>query len=297
MPINWFEKYSQKHYSPSEGSDLKDEFDVFYELSEFDHSTNTDSAWTKCHTKLNLPNDNSSSFGYLWKIAAVLILVAGLSFVVINTFEPTTEKVAVSSKGQTHDYQLPDGSIVTLSKSAVITYDKSSFIENRIINLEGKAYFDVVKSTTPFHINTKQGEVEVLGTSFNLNISNKLDLAVYSGLVKVITQDQEKLVNVGERAVINNGAISISKTEDQNLLAWKTGEFDFHERKLKDVISLLEEYYNVNISASNKLRNCKITANFDKSSLDEVVKILSTVLNSEVSKEGNKITFKGQGCN
>ena len=38
MTTKWFEKYSQKNYSMSKENTGDPEFDLFYELSEFDRS-------------------------------------------------------------------------------------------------------------------------------------------------------------------------------------------------------------------------------------------------------------------
>ncbi|MEQ9306360.1 MAG: FecR domain-containing protein [Marinoscillum sp.] len=295
MQDNWFDKYSKKHYSAGE-SGSGDEFDEFYELSEFDCEVNTNAAWVKCLKSIEEPA-RKNYFGWLWKAVAMVVLVAGLSFLLLNSFDPTPRRMEVKSKGSVQIYTLPDGSSITLSKSATVVFDERTFLENRTIGLQGKAFFDIVKSDAPFHIKTSQGNIEVLGTSFNLDVTRHLSLDVYSGLVKVTSGNQSKTVELGERAIAKNGSIEIYNKLDDNALAWKTGEFDFDEEKMKDVIPLLEEYYGVNIVSSPKLRNCKITANFSKSTLEEVVSIISTILNSEASLQNNKITFRGKGCN
>ena len=61
---------------------------------------------------------------------------------------------------------LPDGSQVYLNHHSTISYDQN--FNPRTIYLDGDAFFTVVPSESTFTVTTAYGDVEVLGTEFNV---------------------------------------------------------------------------------------------------------------------------------
>ena len=57
--------------------------------------------------------------------------------------------------------------MVWLNSGSEITY-AGNFNENRKLQLKGEAFFDVVKSGSTFQISTEFGNIQVLGTAFNV---------------------------------------------------------------------------------------------------------------------------------
>jgi len=82
---------------------------------------------------------------------------------------------AVSAKietprGGTYDVTLPDGTIVKLNAGTVLTYPTIFAKDKREVTLVGEAYFEVAKRKDhPFVVQTKNQQVQVLGTHFNIN--------------------------------------------------------------------------------------------------------------------------------
>ena len=94
-------------------------------------------------------------------VAAVLIIgVIGARM----WFAPVTLTVPY---GETASIQLSDGSMVELNSGSTIKYARS-FGDERRVSLQGEAFFDVEKETRPFIVETFNGSVRVLGTTFNV---------------------------------------------------------------------------------------------------------------------------------
>ena len=66
---------------------------------------------------------------------------------------------------------LPDGSKVWLNAASSIKYPTVFLGKERVVEIDGEAYFEIAKNATaPFKVKVDgETEVEVLGTSFNIN--------------------------------------------------------------------------------------------------------------------------------
>ncbi|MFY0605384.1 MAG: FecR family protein [Cyclobacteriaceae bacterium] len=296
---NWNEKYHQAKRTQSANSPAEDDFDLFYTLSEYDITVDVDKGWNEFESKISQPESSSHSLGYLWKVAAILVIGLGLGGLFYSSeFNLDSANQVVTTVDEIKEITLPDGSIVTLSNKSSISYNSSEFLENRSLELNGQAYFDVVKSTNSFRITTDHGNIEVLGTSFNVNAKDQLNIIVESGVVEVSNAETSIKVRQGQTGEINaNGSIAVSSTTSINGLSWKTGHFSFENTELAEVIPLLEEYYNVTIVASKSLKKCKITAEFKDKTLSNVINVIGSVLNARSKISDKKVKILGKGCN
>ena len=111
------------------------------------------------------------------KFASNLIIICSL-LVLISCGK------TVETEDEFEQVELPDGSIVSLNKNSKISYDGS--FEPRIVKLEGEAFFSVNEGETPFIVETEDGEVEVVGTEFNVKSKgDKMEVEVEEGGVKM----------------------------------------------------------------------------------------------------------------
>jgi ferric-dicitrate binding protein FerR (iron transport regulator) len=296
MSHHWIDKYNQNQSDKPSQPD-QDDFDLFMKLSEYDAEIDTEAAWNRLSKKVNR---QKQTMNWLVRIAAILILGMSVTFIVINQSDVDkglVEKTVISSQSVTKAYLLPDGSQVTLAPQSQITFNSEDFSSNRNIGLKGEAFFDITKSSNPFVIESPQGEVRVLGTSFNLNVNKNLDLFVKSGIVVVKTKHETIKVTKGHRALASKtGKLTIVKYNGTNLLSWSTGYFRFENEPLESVIPYLEKYYDVEFHTSKSLKNCKVTAEFDRISLKQVVDAISTILNAKGEINNKKVKISGSGC-
>ena len=65
--------------------------------------------------------------------------------------------------------ELPDGTHVSLGSRTMFSFDDRYGESDRIVYLEGEAYFEVAKQQDkPFIVKTKEQDIEALGTKFNV---------------------------------------------------------------------------------------------------------------------------------
>lgn len=136
-------------------------------------------------------------------MAGVLLFYAACSSTTIST----NEKAKL--------FELPDGSLVILNKhsAAQCIIDE----EQRMVKLDGEAYFDVKKSDVPFEIHTSKGVIKVLGTVLSVSlVDDELGVEVDKGLVEVKTESGSKKLRKGERVIYDD----VKKL-------WKKGKAEF----------------------------------------------------------------------
>jgi ferric-dicitrate binding protein FerR (iron transport regulator) len=126
-------------------------------------------------------------------IAASILLAIGLYTIL------KADLVAFSAEAKTtFSYQLPDASTFILNDGSSISYDAKSYSKNRVLNLQGEAFFNVQKGSS-FVVKSERGNVKVLGTSFNVRTwDDVIEVECYTGSVKVETEGSSLILEAGE---------------------------------------------------------------------------------------------------
>lgn len=183
------------------------------------------------------------SLYWITSAAASVILLFGIWFIFLR--KPTTE-VAVT-KGEHTEYQLPDGSLVSMNADSKITFKKNSFTQDRFLKLDGEAFFSVKKGKK-FTINTRFADIRILGTSFNVFAREDLfKVSCVTGKVSVTSGSQSIIITPGESVGMENGLLTKHVEKDISTIAtWRVGEFSFENAALSSVFKEIERQFNVN---------------------------------------------------
>ncbi len=161
------------------------------------------------------------------------------------------------------DVKLADGTHVWLNAASSLRFPTSFVGTERRVELTGEGYFEVAKNTSmPFRVSVAgKGEVEVLGTHFNINSyadEATINTTLLEGKVKVAgfatpsTAGNTRVLFPGEQAQITKeGAISVDKNVDlENVIAWKNGKFIFYNEDIHAVMRKLEKWYDLDVRFS-----------------------------------------------
>lgn len=266
-----------------------------------------DQAWDKVLPKLKRPV--VPLYRQMRRIAAAIILLMGLSYFGWNYFGASPALIElVGSAESVQEIELPDGSKVWLNGETKIAYPEHFSKTNRTIQLEGEAYFEVVRNeNAPFIIEGQSSSVQVLGTSFVLLTHPDSVLAqvkVKSGKVALYPKDLEIkdgiILRLGERGTLNleNGTLQKDTIPDKNYLAWQNKVLEFNDTTVKAFVETLEKVYKTKITVENKaLFTCTITGKYENLSLEEILEAFSFLFEAEVVKEGKAFLIKaGNGC-
>ncbi len=263
-------------------------------MDSMDDRFDVDNAWEKLHEKITGEASGSGNetarpprriyFNMTVRIAASLLLLAILSVAVVSTtglFLRMKVVTAQNEKGRVID--LPDGSRVYLNSGTEITYSKNFVKSSRDVRLNGEAFFEVAPDKEhPFRISAGNARVEVLGTSFNVNTrkgEGRVEVFVETGVVELYESGSAMnrvRLHPGNIGVVDQKEVSMSKAENANPVAWKTGAMTFEDTPLLEVISLLNNVYNVNITIRGEgADTIKINGSYQNDPLDNILQVIS----------------------
>ncbi len=271
--------------------------DVGFEWEKFKNSVQPTHKIDQSGTAWLQPN--------IYRIAASIVLVATLGYFLWFFTTSQTNQVQVIAQNRGEVITLPDSSTITLNKGASLTYPKAFSTKNRTVSLSGEAFFEITRNEAkPFIINLSQSNVEVLGTSFNINANNnnnQIEVVVNTGKVKFSDASLSKsvILTKGEKGILMKNTNMLTKTfnNDVNVLAWKTRKIVFNNTELDKVIKTINGLYEAQISFSTDISiNCNVTVSFENQSLEAVLSVLKLTLNLEYKKSGDVIEIIETGC-
>lgn len=156
-------------------------------------------------------------------------------------------------RGGQYQLTLPDGSRVWLNAASSVTYPTAFTGSNRSVKITGEAYLEIQHSTRPFFVEVGGQQIEVLGTSFNVNAyadEPVVRTTLIEGKVKVKSAATERALDPRWQAVNKGGAIDLKALNDVEVdavLAWKNGAFSFNSADLPTVMRQLARWYDIEV--------------------------------------------------
>lgn len=167
----------------------------------------------------------------------------------------TSYVISIPNGGQ-YQVVLTDGSTVWLNASSTLRYPSRFTGQNREVEIEGEAFFEVARDVDrPFVVRVKGHSVKVLGTAFNVSsYSDDPDTRVtlVHGSVEVADQEGHGMASAvglkpGEQAVIDGKGIEVKAVNVAPYTAWRDGVFRFDETELRSVLRQLSRWYDMEV--------------------------------------------------
>lgn len=200
-------------------------------------------------------------------VVAIVIALPATAYLYTNeVVVPCGEHLAVI---------LPEGSRVELNADSRLKYKPLWWHISRSVELTGEGYFEVVKGSR-FVVNSPNGTVAVLGTSFNVLSRDKhFDVVCLTGKVKVTSKTEMAILTPDMRTQVKEGKLVASLLENPaHSIAWTQGKFYFEDAPLGEVIKEIERQYNIKIAAPSRT-DYFYTGNFSRDkSPEEVLRIV-----------------------
>lgn len=194
----------------------------------------------------------------------------------------TAFNTITTPKGRQFRLQLPDGSKVWLNAASAIKYPTAFTGRERLVELEGEAYFEVAKNAAkPFKITARDATVEVLGTSFNVNAyrnESVIRTTLLDGAVRLSAYQQSQTLKPGQQALAKPAGEQLEVVNDADLdkvMAWKNGLFNFEDASLEEVMRQLERWYDIEVTYAKGIPPIRFGGEINRqNTLQDVLQIL-----------------------
>ncbi len=188
--------------------------------------------------------------------------------------------------GEKSTLSLEDGTRIDLNAGSTLIYEQGKKKGDRRVILVGQATFDVAKNPRrPFIVQTKDFDVKVLGTRFDVKAypeDDEASVVLERGSVKIVKDEEETLLSPGQCAKLSASApITISKVNSEDYLSWHDGGFVFRQAGFMQIVSYIERTYGVTIRCgiSHKFDFVSITARQDSGlELDDFLDLLCELI-------------------
>lgn len=235
--------------------------------------------------------------------AAAILLVIGTTYLFkadLFSSAAVHQVTAMSRNGERKQLQLTDGTKVWLSPNSKLSYPEKFGSAQRMVTLEGEAFFEVAHdSSHPFIIQTGQVSTTVLGTSFNISAYQQqtaINVTLVTGKVavalKTADQNTEATLTNNQRASIDKTDAKIIKTDfpdAADFMNRRTGIFNYKGARLNDVIKDLELQYLTKIQIEADITNRIFYGSLDMNQpISQTLTKLSTVMEIKWKKDGGK---------
>lgn len=239
------------------------------------------------------------------RIAAVVVLALAVhSYLKAYQYSRNSQLQTVTvPAGQRARITLADGTNVWLNAKSTLTYATDFGREERRVELDGEAYFEVTKNQKlPFYVHTEKNKIAVLGTSFNVCAyrgTDTFETTLVEGTVDIYRKEGEKPIarlEKNEFFANNNGTYKKGVLPSYEFLRWKEGLYCFDDAELSHMLKRLEQYYNVTITVNNpKLLTYRCTGKFkEQDGIEHVLKVIQKDLrfSYHINEEENSITLE-----
>ncbi|HNW49507.1 MAG TPA: FecR domain-containing protein [Prolixibacteraceae bacterium] len=204
------------------------------------------------------------------KMAAVLIIplliLAVWQFNKLEHFKQAVVQNTITTPATLRsEFILPDGSKVWLNGGSTLKYPTQFIAGERMVELEGEAYFDVAHDKSkPFIVKAGNLLVEAVGTEFDCQAyrgESKVETVLTEGKVNIYLEGAKGRQRVAELEPDqiatydkDNGQIKSEKIEPEKYIAWRDGKLIFKNDNIQDVLLKLGRWYNVEFVSDKPLK-------------------------------------------
>lgn len=203
--------------------------------------------------------------------------------------------------GGTYNLTLSDGTRIWLNAATVLKFPAAFEKQHRKVQIKGEAFFEIATiPSQPFIIETDQGAVKVLGTTFNLKAYEKeaMITSLLTGSVQISSSNEAQnpvLIKPGQQAKVTSNKIDIDKIIS-NPAAWKEKIFSFNKTTIEDVLLEISRWYAVNIDYHNGVSSkAVLVGDFDRGiTLDKLLPHLSELSGLNLELVGKTIIVENK---
>lgn len=324
IPYELLIKFCRKETTSEENSKVekwlsdKDNLSTFLDLKEEWRFINEPSfvapdkeiLWEKIKRRTNFQVKQRFRIGGTLKTAIAACLLVAIT---LSVFHLLIKKPSVSNSAEQYTtistllneklkVELNDGTSVWLNSSSSLTFGDDYNTDLREVVAKGELYFEVVPSDKKFILTAGEIKIEVLGTSFNVNISdsNNIKIALKEGRIAVLSAENDtKLFELSpsQYAVVDKKTL-LYEVQYFNVFSYNTWTFEnllIYDEPLNEIFEKLEKRYNIQIEQSGLDTHKHYTFNIQEETITELLDIFSIITPIDYQILENKVYIKPKG--
>jgi transmembrane sensor len=232
-------------------------------------------------------------------VSGCMLMASVIWFILLSTATTTYQ----TAYGETQSIVLPDGSAVTLNANSSLLV-QNDFDEQREVWLEGEAFFEVEKTKSrdeetyiKFVVHTDRLEVEVLGTSFNVqDWEEKTQVVLKSGKVKLKSITHEELtMEPGELAEVSANSPALEKkiVNPDLYSSWTEDKLLCHDTPLSEIAIVIKHRFGKPVIFQEAgLGGMVITGTLPLHDLSLLTEVLKQSLNIHIEANENSLIIR-----
>ena len=200
--------------------------------------------------------------------------------------------------GKSASVTLPDGSIAYLHPGSKVIFPTVFVGKERVVMLEGRAYFKVQKDAEhPFIVMAGDAQTTVLGTEFDINTESG-EITLINGSIQVDIKEMNKSVVLTPHQQvkydIHLSVFDIDKVDVVPYEYWRDGYLYYDNVELKEIMEAIGKNFNMTVEFNNTdALHYKMHFVSDRNSgVEEAVNMMNMMKKVHVSIRGNKIVVE-----
>lgn len=278
----WLESPEASHQSDAQWSSLRRRIDVFKSVNN-----------TPKPVKPRRANP------WLFTTIAACFAIAVMGFFLVKP-SATSSLAFESPAGARSKVTLPDNSTVWLNSDSKLTFDSNFGKKNRVVELSGEGYFEVVHNEkSPFLVHAGQCDITVLGTRFNVSSyekDNVIRTSVSEGKVSMSNGIHAVTITRGQEVSYAKNTATFTKknVSISSIAAWTENRMEYADITLRDFADIISRNYNVKIIfQSDKCANEHLSISLrNNETLEDVLEGIRRVLPVSIVRSNNTIYFQ-----
>ncbi|MCT1523883.1 FecR family protein [Sphingobacterium hotanense] len=189
-------------------------------------------------------------------------------------------------RSKQHRIQLPDNSIVWVNANSRIQFPIPFPKNCREISISGEGYFDIQKNADkPFLVSSAGQQVIVKGTKFNVSaypnekesVTTLLEGAIDIKTLNTQSKNSKTASLVpNDQIIVEGNNFEKKKVNALEYIDWKNPKFNFNDTPLKDVMTRISRWYDVEVIYLENLDQITFTGSLSKfENIEDVLRKIS----------------------
>ncbi|MEM8940428.1 MAG: FecR domain-containing protein [Bacteroidota bacterium] len=222
-------------------------------------------------------------------------IAASVSIIVTIFYLFTLDTTIKTGNSEREIVSLPDGSVVHMNVASSLSFSDKNWNENRTLELDGEGFFEVNEGSK-FTVKTSNGDISVLGTSFNVRSRRtSFEVSCYSGKVEIFKPSYKQQLLPGQAVRFEKNDIVKSEGELTEIPFWKKGIIKLENAPFARVLEELSYVFDIKVEYDESLNDLVYTGSFNDNDLKTALSLVCKPLKVNYQFESSSKTLKIQG--